>query len=117
MSAGAAPVAEATSWQDRLKDARQRMVFEPTPSGATPYVGTLERACDVLDAVEVAAAASGAGTAAAALAHAIAFLLREHINSRQREILLRSRLDIQPDRVDDLCRLVEQMLAQGPPRA
>lgn len=103
-------MAESPSWKDRLTEARQRMVFEPTPTGATPYVATLERMAETLDAVEVATAASTPSSAAETLGRAVAMLLREHINQRQRETLMRARFETQPDRVDELIMRVTQLL-------
>lgn len=109
-------MAESPDWKSRLADARQRVVFEPTPTGCTPYVVTIERASEALDAVEVSAAASGDGSPARVLATAVALLLREHINTRMRESLLRERFETQPDRVDELCRLITELLAREKPR-
>ena len=105
-------MAESPDWRQRLQEARQRMVFEPTPTGATPYVVTLERAAEALDAVEVAAAASSPTSPAATLATAVALLLREHINTRQREAQMRARFETTPDRTDALLTRVEQLLAK-----
>ena len=103
-------MAESTDWRKRLEEARQRMVFEPTPTGATPYVNRLERVAEVLDTVEVAGAASTPSGPAAIMAQALSLLLREHINTRHREHLMRSRFESQPDRVDELLDRVTQLL-------
>lgn len=107
-------MAESQDWKQRLADARQRAVFEPTPSGATPYVVTVERLAEVLDGVETAAAASTPSSAANTLAHALALLLREALNARLYDRNMAARFEMQPDRVDRLCDLIDAILTRDP---
>lgn len=110
-------MAESQDWRERLAEARSRAVFEPTPTGATPYVATVERLAEALDAAEVVRAASGPSSSAAVLANAVAMLLREAINHRAYEELLRTRTHTQPDRVDDLLDRVNALLETREGRA
>jgi len=109
-------MAESQSWQDRLKEARQRMVFEPTPSGAPPHVATVEKLAGTLDGVEVAAAAGSPSSAAAVLASGLAVVLREMINARMYERNMAARFETQPDRIDELLMRVTQLLDGGAKR-
>lgn len=103
-----------SDWRDRLAEARARAVFEPTPSGATPYTVTVERLAEMLDATEVARAASTAESPASVLASAVAVLLRESINARLYDDNMRTRMHTQPDRVDGLCDLLDTLLSRMP---
>lgn len=103
-------MAESPDWRTRLTEARQRMVFEPTPTGATPYVSTVERLAEALDGVEVAVAASPTSGAAVTLGGALALLLREAINSRMYERNLRGRFENQPSEIDQLIQRVTELL-------
>lgn len=109
-------MAESPNWKDRLQEARARMVFEPTPSGATPYVSPVERLAETLDAVEVTAAASAPSTAADTLGRALALVLREMINARMYERNLQARFETQPTQIDELLQRVAQLLDREPPR-
>lgn len=97
-------------WKTRLAEARTRSVFEPVPTGATPYAHRLEFLVERLDALEVTRAASKPDSAAYAIATAVIILLRESINARMYEENMRARTQCEPDRVDRLCDAVEALL-------
>lgn len=103
-------MAESPDWKERLADARQRVVFEPTPSGATPHVTRLDRLAEVLDTVEVVAATAAPDSPSQVIGRAVALLLRESINARMYAENMRARMDTQPDRVDRLCDLVDALI-------
>ncbi len=104
-------MAESPDWKTRLQEARQRVVFEPTPSGTTPYVTPTERLAEALDAVEVCGATAASSSPTATVCAALGILLRESINARAYAQNVRTRFEIQPDRVDHLCERVEGLLA------
>lgn len=103
-------MAESSDWRERLKEARARAVFEPTPTGVTPYVATVERLAETLDAVEVTASASTPSSPTAVIAGAVALLLREAINARMYERMVSARFETQPDRIDELLMRVNALL-------
>lgn len=90
------------AWKDRLDEARQTMVFSPTPSGAKPYATTLERLAETLDAVEVTGSIAQPDSPTATLTKAVSIILRELINARMYERNMLARLECGPDRVDEL---------------
>lgn len=90
------------AWKDRLNEARQLMVFSPTPSGAKPYATTLEHLAETLDLVEVTGSIGQADSPTDVLARAVSMILRELINARMFERNMAARLEVGPDRVDEL---------------
>lgn len=107
-------MAESPDWRERLQEARARMVFEPTPTGTTPHVTTLERMAEVLDAVEVTGATASPSSPTAVVSAALALLLREAINARMYSRMVVTRFEHHPDRVDRLCDLVDALLTREP---
>lgn len=104
-----APRAADASWQDRLKEARQKMVFQPTPSGATPYAHTLEQLAEMLDAVEVTGSIAQASSPTDTMCRSQAMLLREAINARMYERNMAARFECGPDRIDELAAKLDVM--------
>jgi hypothetical protein len=94
----------APAWKQRLDEARAKMVFEPTPSGAKPYVTTTERLSEILDMVEVTGSIAQADTPTDTLARGMALILREMINARLYERNMAARLEVGPDRLDEIGR-------------
>lgn len=103
-------MAESQSWQERLAEARQRCVFEPTPSGVKPYNAPLERLCSLLDQVEVTSSIAAPDSPTRTLCSAMAAVLREMINAREYERNMHTRLEVGPDRLDDVERKLDTVL-------
>jgi hypothetical protein len=97
-------------WKARLAEARTKAIFEPMPTGTTPYAHRLEYLVERLDALEVTRAASRPDSPTYAVTTAVIILLRESINARMYAENLRARMDCEPDNVERLCGLVEKML-------
>ncbi len=114
-------MAESPSWQERLEEARERSVFEPTPSGGAPHVTTTEHLAALLHDVELAVQASvpnptsAAPSAAYTIGYAVKMLLREAINAREYQRHGWAQAEIQPDRVGDLCDRLDALLERLPP--